>query len=186
MAKQFFIADTHFGHKNILKFDSRPFNSIEEHDAELMRRWNSVVTNDDNIWILGDFCWKTREPVSLLENLNGRKHLVLGNHDHFLNGTTEKYFWSIQEMATVYEGGYQVFMSHYPIPWFPFHRREKGVHLYGHVHITPEEQFVEETIKRLQSDPLYGSKGLQINVGAMKPYMDYTPRTLKELIESRK
>lgn len=61
MAKNFYIADTHFGHKNILKYDNRPFFTTEEMDNELVERWNAAVDPSDTVYILGDFCWKGEE-----------------------------------------------------------------------------------------------------------------------------
>lgn len=54
MGKTYFIADLHFGHKNCLSYDARPFTTIEEHDQALINNWNSVVCIDDDVWILGD------------------------------------------------------------------------------------------------------------------------------------
>ena len=91
MSEVFFIADTHFGHKNIINFEAikpfRPFTSIEEHDAELIRRWNSVVGPKDIVWHLGDFCFGERN-LEIAAQLNGDKRLVMGNHDMY---ATEKY-----------------------------------------------------------------------------------------------
>lgn len=47
MAKIFFTSDLHFGHKNIIRYDNRPFLSVEEMDAEIVRRWNAKVSPDD-------------------------------------------------------------------------------------------------------------------------------------------
>ena len=78
-----FTSDTHFGHNNIIYYDKRPFKTIAEHDRELITRWNSVVSLDDEVYHLGDFCLhRSREIVdSILSQLNGIKMLVKGNHD---------------------------------------------------------------------------------------------------------
>ena len=82
MGKTFYIADTHFGHKNIINFDNRPFSSTKEMEDVIVKNWNSVVTNDDDVYILGDFCWdKEDEWIRILNRLNGRKFLIKGNHD---------------------------------------------------------------------------------------------------------
>lgn len=55
---KYYIGDMHFRHKNILKLDGRPWNSMEEMESELIRRWNSVVKHrKDIVYCLGDFCW---------------------------------------------------------------------------------------------------------------------------------
>ena len=59
MPKVFFTADTHFGHANVIRFDDRPFGSVDEMDEELIRRWNSKVGTEDFVYVLGDMIWKT-------------------------------------------------------------------------------------------------------------------------------
>ena len=51
----FYISDLHIGHANCLAFDNRPFKDVEEMNSEIIKRWNAVVSNDDHIYILGDF-----------------------------------------------------------------------------------------------------------------------------------
>lgn len=84
----YFIADTHFNHKNIIKYsyDYRPFDSIEVHNEVLIRNWNKVVTSKDRIYVLGDFAFGDKSKIpELLDRLNGYKILVYGNHDLFYN-----------------------------------------------------------------------------------------------------
>lgn len=72
MGKTFFISDLHFGHKNALAYDNRPFTSIEEHDKILIDNWNSVVNIDDDVWVLGDISWhNATKTIGLLSQLNG-------------------------------------------------------------------------------------------------------------------
>ena len=81
--KRFIIADTHFGHENIIKYESRPFNDTEEMNNRLIELWNSVVGKDDLVYVLGDFTLSRRMDVikNLVSSLNGRKILIMGNHD---------------------------------------------------------------------------------------------------------
>ena len=81
--KRFIIADTHFGHENIIKYESRPFNNSIEMDKRLIELWNSVVGKDDLVYVLGDFTLSRRKEIisNLVGLLNGRKILVMGNHD---------------------------------------------------------------------------------------------------------
>ena len=53
----YYISDLHFGHKNIINFDHRPFFDIEEMEEVLVMNWNATVHKDDTVYILGDFCW---------------------------------------------------------------------------------------------------------------------------------
>ena len=52
----YYIGDMHLGHENVIKYDNRPFATIEEMDATLIDNWNRVVTEEDHVYILGDFC----------------------------------------------------------------------------------------------------------------------------------
>lgn len=82
MPQIFFIADTHFGHANVLKHDKRPFADIEAHDKSLIENWNRVLNDDDECYILGDVSWlKPEQTVEILKQLRGKKHLIIGNHD---------------------------------------------------------------------------------------------------------
>ena len=77
------IADTHFGHKNVIQYCERPFSSVEEMNEELIKKWNSVVKPDDIVYHLGDFSMTSnKEKVAeLVACLNGRIVLIMGNHD---------------------------------------------------------------------------------------------------------
>ena len=69
--KIFFISDTHFGHKNILKYEDRPFKNIEEMDVEMINRWNKKVSKEDKVYILGDFSFGDKEyTMRILDELN--------------------------------------------------------------------------------------------------------------------
>jgi len=84
MSEKWFISDTHFGHRGILTYEAkyRPFATIEEHDEELIKRWNELVRPDDKVFHMGDFCIN-RGALQVGTRLNGRKILVMGNHDTF-------------------------------------------------------------------------------------------------------
>lgn len=81
--KRFLIADTHFGHENIIEYESRPFANAEEMDKRLIEYWNSTVGKDDLVYVLGDFTLSRRKEIikNLVSLLNGRMILVMGNHD---------------------------------------------------------------------------------------------------------
>lgn len=81
--KRFIIADLHFGHKNIIEYESRPFSNVEEMDKRLIGLWNSVVCKNDLVYVLGDFTLSRKMNIikELVNSLNGRKILIMGNHD---------------------------------------------------------------------------------------------------------
>jgi calcineurin-like phosphoesterase family protein len=86
-----FTADQHFGHQNILKYEAenrvnefgRTFKTVEQMDEYLVDQWNSVVGIDDEVYCLGDVCMKMTLLREILPFLNGRKILIVGNHDPF-------------------------------------------------------------------------------------------------------
>lgn len=76
MRQQFFIADWHYGHKNIIDHDKRPFRDINEMNATLIRRWNDAVASGDTVYVIGDMFWcKSDEAVPILDSLHGMKIL---------------------------------------------------------------------------------------------------------------
>lgn len=93
MINTFFIADTHFGHANILEYESeaRPFKTVEEMNDVMIERWNSVVNNKDIVYHLGDFAFG-KHNVCIASRLNGKKRLVLGNHDNYSTADYLQYF----------------------------------------------------------------------------------------------
>ena len=183
----YFISDTHFGHKNCLAFDNRPFKTIEEHDEFMIQTWNEVVGIDDDVYILGDISWHNNsKTIEIFKQLNGRKHLIKGNHDGGLlkNATLRSLFVEITDYKELDIGnGKSVILSHYPIPCFKNHYYG-WYHLYGHVHNSFEWNMMEN-VKR-QMTELYDKKCEMYNVGAMMPYIGYCPRTLDWIIEGGK
>lgn len=79
----YFTSDFHFGHNLIIEYCERPFKNINHMDKVLIENYNSIVTNDDTVFILGDFTMSNNREVieRYCRKLNGNKHLILGNHD---------------------------------------------------------------------------------------------------------
>lgn len=127
----FIIADTHFGHEKIIQYCNRPFSSVEEMDEYMIERWNRTVSKSDTVLHLGDFAWGNKEYIrSILARLNGKKLLIMGNHDHH----PEKFyreagFHTVSRFPILYDNFF--LLSHAPLelsettPYFSF---------YGHVH----------------------------------------------------
>src|SRR6185503_2891509 len=93
MPEIYFTSDHHFGHANILTFEpeARPFKTVEEMNEALVDRWNSVVKPNDMVWHLGDFAFG-KHNIAIAARLQGRKKLVLGNHDSYCNRVYLQYF----------------------------------------------------------------------------------------------
>ena len=181
-----YIADTHFGHENIIKFDNRSFINAEEMEEILIFNWNSVVQNGDITYILGDFCWdKEDEWKRILRLLNGNKVLILGNHDlKNMSSELKRMFQDIKDYKEITDNQKHVIMSHYPMLFYKGDYNPNCFMLCGHVHTTRENDFLMKWCKELKDTRHYNSDscGNIYNVGCMMPYMNYTPRTLEEII----
>lgn len=99
-----FISDQHYSHSNILNFTNRDglllrpgFEDVEEMDEVMIERHNEVITPQDKIYFLGDVCFRLNRFHSIMPRLNGKKRLILGNHDKFNMGDYQKYFQKIME-----------------------------------------------------------------------------------------
>ena len=90
--KTFFTSDLHFGHENVIEFDGRPWNTVEEMNEGLIKRWNNKVERGDIVYVLGDLIWKTmtNDAAYLIKRLNGQIILIKGNHDRFLHNAAAK------------------------------------------------------------------------------------------------
>ncbi len=179
----FFISDLHFGHKNCLAYDNREFKSIEEHDEFLIQKWNETVGIHDDVWILGDISWyPSTKTIEIFSRLNGIKHLCVGNHDKKLlrNPDLRKLFVEIVDYKEIeLDEGKGIVLCHYPIPCY--NRHYYGwYHLYGHVHTSFEWNMMKQI--QYEMEALYDKPSNMFNVGCMVPGMDYTPRTLEEII----
>lgn len=183
MPNTYFISDLHFGHENCLAFDNRPFKTIEENDAELIKRWNDKVNIDDDVWILGDISWHSvTKTIEIVKQLNGNKHLCIGNHDHnyLKNKDFRDLFLEITSYKELTFDKIFIVLSHFPMPCFNRHYYG-AYHLYGHVHTGWEWNMMERD--KFESEALYDKPCNMYNVGCMVPYMNYTPQSLEEIIE---
>jgi calcineurin-like phosphoesterase family protein len=130
----YFTGDTHFGDPRVLRIDKRSFKSIPEHDEALIARWNETVLPDDEVWHLGDFALHVRpERIDeLLNILNGRKHLIIGNNDG--QATLSAQGWaSVQNYAELLVDGHALVLCHYAFrTWKNMGRGWLDLH--GHSH----------------------------------------------------
>ena len=80
-ARVWVVADLHLGHRNIIRYTARPFASVEEMDRILIHNWNSVVSPNDTVYVVGDLTLNRRKARSYLRVLHGGKIIIRGNHD---------------------------------------------------------------------------------------------------------
>ena len=165
--KYWFTSDTHFGHANIIKFCHRPFSNPEDFDLEgnwanksirnkratlmdelLISNWNSVVSDDDVVYHLGDFGFgSTSFLLKILRRLKGKIYFIWGNHDDTLKQVAQiiSFYPDLKDrikfLGDYYElrvGGQHITLMHYAMRvWNGSHKG--SWHLYGHSHGTLED-----------------------------------------------
>lgn len=137
----FFTSDTHFSHKNIIKYcpDSRGhFSSVEEMNESLISKWNSVVKPNDVVYHLGDVLFK--KDFEILDRLNGYLILISGNHDKqylqslkFTSKFREIYRSYLDFISSTSSKDPAMILCHYPIAkWDKMYYN--SLHLHGHCH----------------------------------------------------
>ena len=135
----FFTGDTHFGDRRVLRFDRRPFRTLDEHDDALIARWNEVVGPEDEVWHLGDFALgPPRARVhEILDSLNGRKHLIVGNNDGL--DTLQAPGWaSLQHYVEFVADERRLVLCHYPFrTWNGIGQGVVNIHGHSHGRLTP-------------------------------------------------
>lgn len=134
MKERWVISDTHWGHQGVCVFTHqdtgikiRPWTDAEEMNEDMIRMWNEVVNPGDRVYHLGDVVIN-KQYLPIMDRLNGKKILIMGNHDIFGAKEYLKYFEDVRAY-TVYEN---VIMSHIPL-----HSDSKGrfkMNLHGHLH----------------------------------------------------
>ena len=166
----FFSSDQHFGHFNIIRLSHRPFASLDEMNEVMIAKWNVKVMADDTIYILGDLFFRSAMVEPILKRLNGRKHLVLGNHDHSWTGRVRlgDYFESVQTMKEIDVCGAPATLCHYPMLSYPQARR--GYMIYGHIHNNTGDDYWPLIMRR----PRMLNAGVDVN--------GYEPVTFEELV----
>ena len=135
----YFTADLHLGHKSVIKFCNRPFKTVEEMDETLITKWNSKVKKNDLVYVLGDMVWQKKEPKNYLSRLNGRKILIVGNHDkRIVREGNEAFFEKISKFEEVSLNGHQLTLCHYPMLEWKNSRKvgtnKLGYLIHGHTH----------------------------------------------------
>ena len=144
----FFTADTHFGHANILDLCKRPFETIEEMNETIIKNWNAKVTGADTVFIVGDMFFRFKDVESILRRLNGKKHLIIGNHDGtWLNDYyAYKYFAEVTDFKVTSNGEHAITLCHYPLLTWKHEKRSYMIH--GHIHADTTDDFFPLICKR--------------------------------------
>lgn len=162
----FIISDTHFYHKNILTFKRlnnellRPqFASVEEMNEHMIENWNKIVKENDIVIHVGDLALNVdaNKLETLMKRLNGKKYLILGNHDHHI----EEYLKHFEAVRSVFKTSDKVrqpiLFSHHPAHtnFFDFNKNYLNVH--GHIHEKSmnDERYINVSVERCKYTPIH-------------------------------
>lgn len=187
MADIYFISDTHLSHNNILTFRTdtpngeliRPgFENIEHMNETIIENWNKVVKPSDKIYHLGDVALgNVKDFHNIMRRLNGKKRLILGNHDKFDLPVYMKYFQKISSWRSFGEFEKKFVACHYPLHHHAFQYRKgsPGWCVHGHIH----EKLVRiNTDKELRPIGMPDSRYINVCV----EHRNYTPVHLDTLL----
>ena len=190
----YYISDLHLFHEASIRFDERPFRNPEEMHAEIVRKWNDKVNNGDTVYILGDMSMrgKKEDLIALVAILKGRKILVKGNHDDISDLRYRQLFHEVCDYKEIHDSvagkAYDLVLCHYPI--FSWKNMSRGtILLYGHTHNSPEDIYFQKCLAQMKENEgrHVGDSDIRAyNVGCMKPWIDYEPRSLREIMEWKK
>jgi calcineurin-like phosphoesterase family protein len=169
-----YISDLHFGHKNVIGFDHRPFADSDEMDSALIELWNGRVQEDDTVYIVGDICFCNKRPADwYLRQLKGHKILVLGNHDGEImnNPKALHYLEGIGKIMEIHDGEKEIVLCHYPMADWNGCVSRGTWHIYGHIHNRKDEAY-----------HYMKTKERALNAGCM--INNYTPASFNELVRN--
>ena len=194
---KYYISDLHFFHRNVNGMDHRGFETLEQMHSYMIEKWNSRVTDVDEVYLLGDFSFGNGvESWNVLSQLKGKIMLIEGNHDsRFLDDPQFiDRFASVAVYDEIRDDGRSVMLCHYPMPFYnkQYRRNKNGVSnaymLYGHLHDTYDEYYIcrmLNELSRLERTGVSGEKEktpFQL-INTFCVFSDYVPLTLSEWIE---
>ena len=182
-----FTSDPHYFHKNIIKYENRPFDSVEEMNETMINNWNSVVDPKDTVYLLGDFAFvnKRHELEGIVRKLNGHVHWIRGNHDKIKN--VKGFAWEGTYQEVSYDGGsegkgkWKFVLSHYPFAsWNRMHHG--SIHCYGHTHGNMPD--LSQLIKKYAGVDVRTPELLSFDVGV--DCFDFFPVSIDRIVEMAK
>ena len=173
----YYTSDLHLGHKNIIDYEHRPFKDVEDMTEKLINNWNEIVTDDDDVYILGDFAFRNQymsrsKILDTFGKLKGFKYLVPGNHDDYLTkefleelASRKNNTWVTKSLVEICDDTRIVILCHYPIEEWDG-KYHGSYHIHGHVH---SRDILTHIPKRFNC-------GIDVR--------NYRPVTLNEMIEA--
>ena len=130
--KTWIISDTHFNHKNIIRYCDRPFKDVNHMNEVLINNWNEVVAPDDFVYHVGDFAFgDITKQRPIFNRLLGRKILIRGNHDKSKSAMLSVGFEQVHDRLTLVVGEKRVALYHWPDKGIP---PNHDILIHGHTH----------------------------------------------------
>lgn len=157
----YFTSDLHLCHDKGFLYEPRGFTNIEDHNAAIVSNFNSIIEDDDDLYILGDvFLNDSEKGIELLAQIKGRKHIIIGNHDTDAKLELLEKNRQRLKICSIDFGGrlrykkFNFFLSHYPTLTSNFDDgdklREHVINLSGHTH--SKEKFYNKIIYNVSVD----------------------------------
>lgn len=193
---RYYISDLHYFHESMNeRMDKRGFASAEQMNEYMLKQWNSRVRRGDEVMILGDLSvGKAKETEDILRKLKGKKYLITGNHDKFLNDRVfdRSLLAEIAPYMEYNDNKRKVILCHYPIFCYNGQYRidENGkgkvYMMHGHVHDTYDQALIDKFIKETTETVREignGKMNIPCNIiNCFCKWSDYIPLTLDEWI----
>lgn len=167
----YFTSDWHLGHEGIIQLAKRPFRNIGEMNRTLIDIYNSIVSDRDTVYLLGDLAHKldSEEANKMFKRLKGKKHLIIGNHDNH-QSYDSRWFEEITHYSYIHADGVRLALMHYPmLDWEGAHSKGSYM-LHGHMH-----NFAEYN----RSNRDKGIRRYDVGVDAN----EYRPVSLQEIVD---
>ena len=126
--KIFATGNQQFGRKGAIKKFKRPFSTVQEMNHNMIDAWNSVVAEDDHVYVLGNFAWDPITSDEIIGQLNGIIHLIKGEFDQATEDIAElhEYKLNICDRDIQIDDKHELVLSHWPL--HEWHNKKKGYH----------------------------------------------------------
>ena len=150
MAEKIYLtSDWHFNHDREFIWKVRGFSSVQQMNETIIQRHNALVQPDDDVYVLGDSAlggsdeWILATNKILIERLNGRLHIIRGNHDTdrrvAMYESCKNVVGPILYADMLHYKGYHFYLSHFPTLTGNLEKeslKQCTCNLFGHTHQT--------------------------------------------------
>lgn len=153
MPKEYITSDHHFFHSNIIKYCDRPFDSINDMNFKMIKKWNSMVDEEDTVFHLGDLTFKGKKVANTLDDvLNGNIIMTRGNHDSYSTAD-----FTIMENFSIKRKGIGFKCTHWPETDFEewlIHGHEHNNDLYKYPFYYPQKNRINVSVEVTGYEPV--------------------------------